>query len=403
MPITIQIPRLGWSMEEGTFNGWLKKNGDRVQSGEPLFTLEGEKAAQDVEATDSGVLQIPADGPKAGDVVKVGQTIGQLLQPEDDPSTSGTTPARDSGILAKPTDTQASTPTTSKLHHSLPSTETPNAASSSPSVPVSPRARRRARELQVDTGALRGKGPTGRVTEADVLRAAGTSTKRTSTLSTMRRAIAERTAASFSTIPHFYLRCEIDVTALTVLRQELLPEIERNTGIRLSVTDLIVRAQSLALAAFPSANAVWVDNDIVALSSCDVGLAVALPDGITLPILRSPGTGSLADLVRQRAASIASARSNQLNLAQLQGSATSLSNLGSSRVDEFAAVIPPGNSTILAVGRAALRPYVHDGKVEARTTLKLCLSIDHRVLDGAPAAEFMGILCDFLEHPSKLV
>jgi pyruvate dehydrogenase E2 component (dihydrolipoamide acetyltransferase) len=407
MPISIQIPRLGWSMEEGTFTGWLKKEGDAVKSGEPLFTLEGEKAAQDIEATESGVLHIPADSPRAGSTVKVGQVIGQLLQPNESASAVSA-----SGATSQPITTSGPTEATtgSKVQKddreqssSATGSQRPQATASTQTVPVSPRARRRAIELGVDTRALHGKGPTGRVTEADVMRAAGSQPKRASTMSTMRRTIAERTAASFSSIPHFYLRCEIDVTALSELRQDLLPKIEAETGFRLSLTDLIVRAQSRALAAYPTANAVWIDDDIVQLTSGDVGLAVALSEGITIPILRSPGTGSISDLVRQRASSIAAARASQLTLAQLQGSATSLSNLGTTRVDEFAAVIPPGNSTILAIGRATLRPYVVNDRVEARNTLKLCLSIDHRVLDGTPAAEFLGLICDFLENPSKLV
>ncbi|MBL9167604.1 MAG: 2-oxo acid dehydrogenase subunit E2 [Verrucomicrobiales bacterium] len=407
MPISIQIPRLGWSMEEGIFTGWLKKEGDAVKSGEPLFTLEGEKAAQDIEATENGILHIPADSPKAGTTVKVGQVIGQLLQGNESP-TAVSVPSAPSQSTATNGRTDATREPSAPMEDRK---QSPTAAGSQPiqgsastqTFPVSPRARRRAAELGVDTRPLQGKGPTGRVTEADVVRAAGNQPKRVSTLSTMRRTIAERTAASFSSIPHFYLRCEIDVTALSELRQDLLPKIETETGVRLSLTDLIIRAQSRALAAYPTANAVWIDDDIVQLTSADVGLAVALSEGITIPILRSPGTGSISDLVRQRASSIASARANQLTLVQLQGSATSLSNLGTTRVDEFAAVIPPGNSTILAIGRATLRPYVVNGKLEARNTLKLCLSIDHRVLDGTPAAEFLGLICDFLENPSKLV
>ena len=403
MSIPIQIPRLGWSMEEGNFSGWLKKDGDSVTSGEPLFTLEGEKAAQDIEATETGVLRIPKDGPKPGDVVKVGQVIGELLLQ---------TEIGKGADRSSPTVTQAT-----QLHHSSPVLASAKAESALSGTgasqrrneaihemagcAVSPRARRRASELGIDTQGLRGQGRSGRVTEADVLRAAAT--RPASKMSTMRRTIAERTAASFSSVPHFYLRSEIDGTALSELRQDLLPSIEAETGVRLSLTDLIVRAQSLALKAFPAANAIWVDGEILSLSSYDVGLAVALPEGLTIPILRSPGIGKLAALVRQRASQVEAARSNKLTLDQLQGGATSLSNLGNTRVDEFAAVIPPPHSTILAVGRAALRPYVVNGKVEARSTIKLCLSIDHRVLDGAPAAEFLGILCDLLESPSKLI
>jgi pyruvate dehydrogenase E2 component (dihydrolipoamide acetyltransferase) len=187
------------------------------------------------------------------------------------------------------------------------------------------------------------------------------------------------------------------------LREDLLPEIESLAGVRLTLTDLILRAQARALRDFPTANTIWVDDNIVKLQSFDVGLVVGLIDGLMIPIVRSPDAADLGVLAKQRAALVELARSGKLAHEALQGGATSLSNLGNTRVDEFAAVIAAPQSSMLAVGRASLRPYAVNGKLALRTTLRLCLSVDHRVLDGGRAAEFLGRITELLEEPSKLV
>lgn len=218
----------------------------------------------------------------------------------------------------------------------------------------------------------------------------------------MRRLIAQRTAESFATVPHFYLRTEVDATALLQLRERLLPDIERTTGVRLTLTDLILRAQARALRECPFANAIWQDNHIAPLAVCDVGLVVGLPDGLMIPIVRSADSAELAALVKQRAALVEDARAGRPDSNALQGGATSLSNLGNTCVDEFAAVIPLPHSSILAVGRAAPRPFVVQDQLVIRPTLKLCLSVDHRVMDGGPAAEFLGRIVAALEKPEIL-
>jgi pyruvate dehydrogenase E2 component (dihydrolipoamide acetyltransferase) len=169
------------------------------------------------------------------------------------------------------------------------------------------------------------------------------------------------------------------------------------------LTDLLLRAQGKALKNFPAANSVWMDDNVISLPTIDVGLVVALPGGIIIPILRSPEKGNLETLVQQRCTLVEAARSGKLAFEALQSGATSLSNLGTSKVDEFAAVIAPRQSSILAVGRASPRPFVLDGKLAVRTTLRLCLSVDHRVLDGAPAADFLGSITQLLEQPEKLI
>ncbi len=392
MPIEITIPRLGWSMDEGNFTVWIKKEGELVKAGEPLFTMESEKAAQDIEAADSGILKLLPDGPQAGDVVKVGQVIGHLLGAEE--SATGSVASQTTAPASVSVAEKAPSPSIAPIAKR----EQPATQATVSIGPVTPRARRRAAELGVDTGRIQGSGKGGRIIEADVLKNEATPTG----VSVMRRAIARQTAESFSSAPHFYLRCEVDATALIRLREDLLPEIESREGVRLTLTDLILRAQAMALKQFPAANGIWLNDDIVKVPGGDVGLVVGLPEGLMIPIVRSAATGDLGSLAKQRTSLVAAARAGKLSLGALQGGATSLSNLGNTRVDEFAAVIAPPQSTMLAVGRAAPRPYVFDGRLAVRSTLRLCLSVDHRVLDGAPAAEFLGLIVDLLETPGKL-
>lgn len=414
MPIEITIPRLGWSMDEGNFVAWLKQDGEPVKSGEPLFTLESEKAAQDIEATDSGVLRIPQDAPQPGAVVKVGQRIGYLLA-ENETLESGATPAQELSARKEQTcDASPEIAAVLPIGDLLPTKNEPPAITTAPA--ISPRARRRAAELGVDTTHLPGSGRTGRIIEADVLKAAasqGTATiaapapkaapASSGQVSIMRRNIAERTALSFATIPHFYLRAEVDATELVQLRERLLERVERESGVRVTVTDFLLRAMAVALRDFPAANAVWQNNGLVRYADADVGLVVGLPDGLLIPVIRAAQNLSLVQLAQERLRLIEAVRAGRFNAETLAGGATSLSNLGTTRTDEFAAVIAPHQSSMLAVGRAAPRPYVVDGRLEIRTTIWLCLSVDHRVMDGGPAAEFLGRIVELLEAPQALV
>ena len=165
---------------------------------------------------------------------------------------------------------------------------------------------------------------------------------------------------------------------------------------------MLLRAQALALRDSPHANSIWKDNQVVPLSGCDIGLVVGLQNGLLIPIIRAADTGGLADLAKQRRSLVQAARAGQLPPEATQGGATSLSNLGTTVVDAFAAVIAPPHSSMLAVGRAAARPFVVDGQLVVRTTLKLCLSVDHRVMDGGPAAEFLGRIVDLIQRPAAL-
>jgi pyruvate dehydrogenase E2 component (dihydrolipoamide acetyltransferase) len=267
-------------------------------------------------------------------------------------------------------------------------------------VGVSPRARRALRQLGVDSSGISGTGPSGRIVEADVI-AYSRRAPVSSGTSTMRQMIAQRTAEAAATIPHFYLRAEVDVSALVDTRKQIAGSVEKREGIKITYTDFLMRALALALRECPRANAVWTDNALVPLPSANVGLVIGLEEGLMIPVTANADTLSVTALARERIAlqSDADLRKRQCALP----AAISLSNLGNSRVDEFDAIIPTGQSMILGVGRIAPRPFVVGERIELRQTLRLSLALDHRVHDGAPGANFLASLINFLERPAALL
>jgi pyruvate dehydrogenase E2 component (dihydrolipoamide acetyltransferase) len=286
----------------------------------------------------------------------------------------------------------------------------------SPRIPASPRARRAMRQRGVDPATVRGSGPGGRIVEADVLRT--TCSPRPSlgagpayaqsplpggSLSPMRRAVAAKVAESFATVPHFYLRSEVDVTALLQLRAQTLDAIEKCCGQRATLTDFLLRAMVLALRDCPHANRIWQNDSIVALPSIDVGLVVQVEDGLMVPVIHGADRLTMIDLVRERASVMAAIRSGKTAADLFQGAATSLTNLGKRRVDEFAPIISPPQSSMLAIGRVAERPVAFEGRLCLRSTLHLTLAVDHRVMDGVPAAEFLDRIVGYLEKPFLLL
>jgi pyruvate dehydrogenase E2 component (dihydrolipoamide acetyltransferase) len=259
---------------------------------------------------------------------------------------------------------------------------------------ASPRARRLMRERGIDRRDVRGSGPGGRIVAADVPQFASAAA-----LSPMRRAIVQATTAS-AAVPQFTLRAELDASALLAFRARLLEQMPPASEWQVSITDLLLCAQARALRACPAANRVWRDGAIQPLPTVAVGLVVSLDDGLLIPCIRDADQLELQELARQRAGLVQAARAGRLGGESLAGAASSLSNLGPSRVDDFAAILYPPQSSILAAGRVAPRPFVVDGQLCARPTLRLNLTADHRVLDGAPAADFLGHIIKHLESPA---
>jgi pyruvate dehydrogenase E2 component (dihydrolipoamide acetyltransferase) len=292
--------------------------------------------------------------------------------------------------------------------------------------PASPRARRAMRQRGIDPATVRGSGPGGRIVEADVLRAPampraqvvvpefrdGVGLARPERawqpggdvgLSPMRRAVAAKVADSFATVPHFYLRSEVDVTPLVELRNQIADDIEKRCGQRPSVTDFLLRAMVLALRQCPHANRIWQNDTIVALSDIDVGLVVQVDDGLLVPVIHQADRLDMIGLVQQRAALTAAVRQRRAPSDAFCGAATSLTKLGKHRVDQFAPIISPPQSSMLAVGQVAQRPMAFEGRLCLRETIHLTLAVDHRVMDGVPAAEFLDRIVDFLERPFLLL
>ncbi|MBU3666393.1 MAG: hypothetical protein FGM15_11040 [Chthoniobacterales bacterium] len=257
--------------------------------------------------------------------------------------------------------------------------------------PVSPRARRALRRLGLQHTAVSGSGPGGRILEADVLAAA-----RGTPGPNRRRAIAARTLGNFTQVPHFYLQAEADASALMETRKKLLAG---DGDVRVTFTDFLLAAQGRALADCPWANAIWRNDGVQPLASADVGLVVALEDGLLIPILRGLDRLSVKQIAAERARLVENARAGRLAAPEMDGGATSLSNLGKGRVDSFAAIIHQPQSTMLAAGQIAQRPWVADGKLVVAPTIRLTLSVDHRVLDGDPAARFLDRIVYHIERP----
>jgi pyruvate dehydrogenase E2 component (dihydrolipoamide acetyltransferase) len=346
MPIEITVPRLGWSMEEGTFAGWLKQNGDHVTAGEPLFAMESDKVTMDVESLDNGILYVAPDAPEPGAVVVVGQRLGFLLAPGE--------PAPDAPIRERPT-------------------------------PVTPRARRVAAELGVDTAQLRGSGRGGRIREVDV-RAAGAVP-----ITALRRTIARRMMESRQNTAPVTLTSRADATALVALRNQW--KLAPGPGPAPSYTDILAKLVAIVLESHPALGGLS--------GKAHIGIAVDTPEGLLVPVLRDVAASSLADLARRSRELIEAARAHRLRAEDLAGGTFSITNLGGFGIDAFTPIINFPEAAVLGVGAIRKEPVVlESGELAVREQMTLSLTFDHRVVDGAPAARFLQALVRLIEDAS---
>jgi pyruvate dehydrogenase E2 component (dihydrolipoamide acetyltransferase) len=349
----ITVPRLGWSMEQGTFLGWLKADGDTVRAGEALFALEGDKSAQDIEATAAGVLRIAPGGPKEGDVVPVGTVLGHL-----------------------------------------------EGAAVERRVAVTPRARRAARERGVDLSRITGTGRGGRVRERDVLALGPSSAAAPRKLGNVRRAIAERLMRSFHGVAPCTLTTTADATNLLNLRRQFKDAGQEPVP---SITEFIVKLSALALKAHPALNSRWGDDGVVMLEDVHVGVAVDSEAGLLVPVLRHADRLGLRELCRQARPLFEKARAGTLTAADMEGGTFTVSNLGAFGVDAFTPILNGPQAAILGVGRIEKRPVFSDGQITARDQTTLSLTFDHRIIDGAPAARFLQSVRKGIEAPAALL
>lgn len=394
MATDVIMPQMGFDMEEGTVIRWLKAEGDNVDRGEPIVEVETDKATVEVEAFDSGLLRRIVIS--EGVTVPVGQVIGIIAAADEDiPSIES--PAPEPPVQAGPV---VATPTP----------PTPSPPAKADRLLVSPLAKRIAEEKGVDLSNVTGTGPKGRITKEDVLAAAEappsstpapTGDTEVTELSRIGQTIARRMTQSKQEVPHFYVTASIDMTRAMALREEL-NELWAGEA-RLTINDLIIKASALALARFPTFNAHYADGKIVRNPSLNIGVAIALEDGLIAPAILDCGGKTLKEISAASRDLSARARDGVLRPQEYTEATIAISNLGMFQVDSFIAIINPGQSASIAVGSVTKQPVVREGRITIADVMQCTISADHRVVNGADAARFVNEIKSFLEKPSSLL
>lgn len=389
--IEITVPRLGWSMDEGTFAEWLKRDGEWINLGDMLFVLESEKAAQEIESFDAGTLRLLPDGPEPGDVVKVGQTIGYLVG-KDEVAELPATKAMSQEPAAAKQEPQPVAPVPVVVNRS----SVEEAASS-------PRARRVAKELGVDLKQLTGSGKGGRIREQDVRAAAPSvsdkpSVGRVIPASSLRRTIADRMLISLQTTAPVTLTRRVDATNLQNLRQQFAAS---KSGSVPTVTAVLIKLAAIALKKHELLNSRWEDDQIVVPNEVHMGIAVDTPQGLLVPVIRDVQHLSLLDIAARLEDIKTRSTARKLTPDELRGGTFTISNLGRYDIETFTPIINTPESAILGVGTMRREAVVlDDDRIVPRDMLWLSLTFDHRVVDGAPAAEFLQTLAAGIENPA---
>ncbi len=416
MASAIVVPRLGWEMEEAVFVEWLKKDGDSVREGEPLFVLESDKAVQEVEAIDSGILRISPNGPSQDDVVPVGALLGYLVEPGEEvsfaPQGAAAPDAHGAPLSsAGPFSTQPAA--SAKLPH-------PTLASTAGTPTISPRAARLAADLGVDWTQLNGSGKGGRIRERDIRAAASqrgadaivseapmrsgdrSAPGRVLPVSPVRRRIAERMATSAHTTAPVTLTTTADATELVNLRTRLKATSAARKEAVPSYTDMIVRLTATILRDHPMLNACWEQGKITLSDGIHMGIAVDTEAGLLVPVIRDAASLRLGELAERSRDLIDRARSRRLSPEEMQGGTFTITNLGSYGVEAFTPIINLPECAILGLGRIRQEPTVIEDRVEVRDKMVLSLTFDHRVVDGGPAARFLDAIRRGIERPDVL-
>jgi pyruvate dehydrogenase E2 component (dihydrolipoamide acetyltransferase) len=416
MAIEVVVPRLGWSMDEGTFGQWLKRDGEFVERGQALFVLEGEKAAQDIESFDQGILRIPADAPQPGDVVKVGQVLAFLVDKGD------RAPFEEEGAaLAKPQVStspdraMAPSPTLAVSRESATrSLHTRSRAN------ATPRARRLAEQLGVDWTTLNGSGRAGRVRERDVAKAAsdregakpqasegGLEQSRETkdsraplAVSRLRQTIASRMSAGAHETAPVTLTTRCDATNLVALREQFKAARREDDEAVPGYSDLIVKLSAVALERHPLLAAQWNEGKILPPAGFHIAVAVDTEGGLMAPVIRDVDRLSVRQVASEMRKLADLARTGKLSASQMQGGVFTVTNLGMFGVETFTPIINLPQCAILGVGRIVLEPALLGERIVPREQVSLSLTFDHRLVDGAPAARFFQELCTGIANPA---
>ena len=421
MAIEVFMPALGIAQDTGKLLEWLVQEGQTVQKGQPLMVIETDKTTVEIEAPASGILaNVRA---RAGEDIPVGQVIAHILEAGE------TVPGAQAGAPPPAGTAKAVSPVAARLaaEKGLDLSQVPSrgervtkedilaylagqaqTSSPAPRVLASPKARRLARESGIALESLQGSGPQGAVLAADVLRAvesrppleapaAPPIAEPPAKVSRMWKTMAKRMSESWRTVPHFFLESEVDATALVFWREQL-----RQRGHReVTLTDLLIKLTALALRQHPRLNASWIDEDILFHEAINLGLAVMVEDGLLVPVIHHADRLGVLEIAERRQKLIAGAQANRLTLEELSGGTFTLSNLGMFGVSAFSAIINPPEAGILAVGAIEEKVVAQNGQMVIQPRLRMTLSLDHRVVDGARGAQFLQTLQGLIEQPLR--
>ncbi|MDO9503280.1 pyruvate dehydrogenase complex dihydrolipoamide acetyltransferase [Falsiroseomonas sp.] len=433
MATNILMPALSPTMTEGTLARWLKNEGDTVKAGDIIAEIETDKATMEVEAVDEGVLgKILVQGGTAG--VKVNDPIAVLVEPGE---SADAAPAPKAEAPKAEAPKPAPAPETPKTEPAAaPKAEAPKTAESGDRTIASPLARRMAAQAGLDLAGISGSGPNGRIVKTDVEAAlakpqaakpapapaaaaaapvaapapkapapAITAPHTAIPNSSIRKVIARRLTESKQQVPHFYVSMDIEIDALLKLRSQLNATSPKDGpgAFKLSVNDLVIKAAAVALRRLPQVNATWTEDAILQYHDVDISIAVSIPDGLITPIIRKADQTGLASISNQMKDLAARAKSGKLKPEEFQGGGFSISNMGMYGVRDFAAIINPPQAGILAVSAGEQRPVVKDGALAIATVMTCTLSVDHRVVDGALAAEWIATFKKIVEEPLSLM
>ncbi len=397
MAISVVMPALEMAQENGKVLAWRKKDGESVSKGEPLLEIETDKAVVEIEAPGDGILTgITAE---VGAVIPVGETIAWLVAPGEKPPAKAATAAPGARATSAAT-AAAAAPAQPKQ------TSSPAAGGQ-----ISPKARRLAKELGVDIGQIRGSGPDGTITSEDVQAAAdakGAATPAASAaaagpatepLSQLARLMAERTTQSWTSVPHFFLVQSVDAGALMDTQKKLSQGSAPGTAP--TITDVLIGLIARVLEKHPRMNSSWAGDGIRRNADINISVAMAVKDGVVSAVIPKTNKEPIAALSVLRRELTERARAGRLRPADISGGTFTLSNLGMYKVNAFTAIITPPQSAILAVGAIADAVVPVDGKPGIRPMMTMTLSSDHRVVDGARAAEFLGELVSAIREPEE--
>jgi pyruvate dehydrogenase E2 component (dihydrolipoamide acetyltransferase) len=409
MPIEILMPALSPTMTEGNLAKWLKKEGDKIKSGDVIAEIETDKATMEVEAADAGVLgKIIISG--GTENVKVNEVIALILEDGESQDLLKDYVANNSASEVKIEEKTEVKATSTNIIKEV-------VANSSNRVMASPLAKRIAEQKNIDISKISGSGPHGRVVKDDVL-AEKTSVSLSTQLVTgrndveynkipnnnMRKVIAKRLLESKQTVPHFYLSIECNIDNLLKMRTEMNSATNsEKPEYKLSVNDMVIKAVAMALKKVPAANSSWTDEAILLYNNVDVSVAVAIDGGLITPIIKNADCKSLSIISNEMKSLAQRAKLGQLKPEEFQGGGFSISNLGMFGIKNFKAIINPPQSCILAIGASSERVIAKNGQMLVANIMDVSLSCDHRVVDGAVGAEFLAAFKGYIENPVTML